>query len=47
MIEAPGATDEQIEYLKERCERSSPVGDSLRKQIPLSLEFELTSRGAI
>lgn len=44
VIEAPGATDEQIGYLKDRCERSSPVGDSLRKQIPLTLEFDLTSR---
>jgi hypothetical protein len=44
VIEAPGATDEQIGYLKERCERSSPVGDSLRKQVPLSLEFDPTRR---
>lgn len=28
-ISAPGATPEQIAYLSERCERSSPVGDSL------------------
>ncbi|MQB01838.1 MAG: hypothetical protein GEU78_16425 [Actinobacteria bacterium] len=40
VIDAPDATDEQIQRLRERCERSSPVGDTLRKQIPLSLEFE-------
>ena len=40
VIDAPDATDDQIAFLKERCERSSPVGDSLRKQIPLALEFE-------
>ncbi len=39
-IDAPDATDEQISNLKDRCERSSPVGDTLRKQVPLSLEFE-------
>ncbi|MFN2525821.1 MAG: OsmC family protein [Actinomycetota bacterium] len=39
VIDAPNATDEQIAYLKERCERSSPVGDTLRKQVPLTLEF--------
>ncbi len=40
VVDAPSATDDQIQYLKERCERSSPVGDTLRKPIPLSLEFE-------
>lgn len=39
VIEAPTATPDQIRYLKERCESSSPVGDSLRKVIPLTLDF--------
>ncbi len=39
-ISAPGATPEQIAYLSERCERSSPVGDSLTRAIPLTLAFE-------
>lgn len=38
-IYAPDATPEQIEYLIERCEKSSPVGDSLVRAIPLKLEF--------
>lgn len=41
-ISAPGATAEQIAYLRERCERSSPVGDSLTRVVPLKLEFEAT-----
>lgn len=43
-IRAPGATPEQIAYLKERCERSSPVGDSLARAIPLKLEFRVDSK---
>jgi len=39
-LSAPGVTPEQIAHLRERCERSSPVGDSLRRAIPLKLEFE-------
>ena len=39
-LSAPGVTSEQIDILRERCERSSPVGDSLRRAIPLKLEFE-------
>ncbi|HSX18149.1 MAG TPA: OsmC family protein [Candidatus Saccharimonadales bacterium] len=39
-LKAPKATPEQIKYLKERCERSSPVGDSLSKSIPLTLEVK-------
>ena len=42
-IEAPGATQEQIDYLVERCERSSPVGDSLSRAFPLKLEFVANS----
>lgn len=38
-ISAPGATPEQIASLRERCERSSPVGDSMSRAIPLKLEF--------
>lgn len=40
-ITAPDATQEQIDYLIERCERSSPVGDSLSRPIPLKLDFAI------
>jgi len=39
-LSVPGATPEQIAHLRERCELSSPVGDSLARAIPLQLEFE-------
>lgn len=39
-LSVPGATAEQITHLRERCERSSPVGDSLTRAISLKLEFE-------
>lgn len=39
ILDAPGASDEQIRLLRERIERSSPVGDSLGRSIPLSVEF--------
>lgn len=39
-LSVPGASPEQISHLRERCERSSPVGDSLARAIPLKLEFE-------
>lgn len=39
-LKAPEATPEQISYLRERCERSSPVGDSLERRIPMKMEFE-------
>jgi uncharacterized OsmC-like protein len=39
-LSIPGATPEQIAYLREQCEYSSPVGDSLARRIPLKLEFE-------
>ena len=38
-ISVPDATPEQIVYLRERCEHSSPVGDSMSRAIPLKLEF--------
>ena len=38
-ISVPDATPDQIAYLRERCERSSPVGDSMSHAIPLKLEF--------
>ena len=40
-IKAPGAAPEQIAYLKEQCERHSPVGDSLSRSIPLQLSIHL------
>ena len=40
-LRALGATPEQIEYLREKCERASPVGDSLTRPVPLTLSFEV------
>jgi uncharacterized OsmC-like protein len=42
-LSVPDATPEQIGYLRERCERSSPVRDSLARAIPLKLEFKANS----
>lgn len=42
-LSAPDVTPEQISHLRERCERSSPVGDSLKRAIPLKLEFEVNT----
>jgi len=39
-LSAPGVTLEQIALLRERCKRSSPVGDTLTRAIPLKLEFK-------
>ena len=39
----PGATPAQIASLRERCERSSPVGDSLARAIPVQLQFTATT----
>ncbi len=44
-IRLPGATPEQIDYLRERCEKSSPVGDSLARAIEFELEFEADTKG--
>jgi uncharacterized OsmC-like protein len=38
-LNAPDATQEQIDYLIARCEQGSPVGDSLGRKIPMKLEF--------
>lgn len=40
-IKAPGATQSQIDYLKEQCELHSPVGDSLSRVVPLKLSMQL------
>lgn len=42
----PGATPGQLGHLRERCERSSPVGASLARAIPLELSFE-SGRGGV
>lgn len=42
MLNAPDASEEQIRLLRERIERSSPVGDSLGRSIPLTIEFSAT-----
>jgi len=39
-IKAPQATPEQIKYLKQKCERTSPVGDSLSKSVPLTVDIK-------
>lgn len=40
-IKAPGATQEQIDLLKEQCELHSPVGDSLSRAVPLKMSMQL------
>ena len=42
-VSVPSATPQQIAYLRERCERSSPVRDSLSRAIPLKMEFKANS----
>ena len=39
-LRAPGLTPEQAAALRRRCERGSPVGDSLTRRIPVTLQFE-------
>lgn len=39
ILDAPDATPEQIDYLTERCEKSSPVGDTLARSVAMTLEF--------
>lgn len=39
VLDAPGATKEQLDTLRRACEESSPVGDSLRKAIPLAFDL--------
>ena len=39
ILDAPDATEEQIAYLVERCEQSSPVGDTLARNVSMTLEF--------
>jgi hypothetical protein len=38
-LDAPDATPDQIAHLRERCEQSSPVGDTLTRPIKMELEF--------
>jgi uncharacterized OsmC-like protein len=39
ILDSPDATPEQIDYLIERCKKSSPVGDTLERSISMTLEF--------
>jgi len=39
-IKAPQATPEQIKELEEKCKRTSPVGDTLTKSVPLTFEIK-------
>jgi len=38
-LKAQGITEEQVKQLIEKCEKASPVGDSLSRPVPLKLEF--------
>lgn len=38
-LSCPAIRPDQIDRLRERCERSSPVGDSMSRAIPLKLQF--------
>ena len=40
ILDAPEASAEQIAYLRERCERSSPVGDTLGRKVAMTLDFQ-------
>ncbi|MFQ5944505.1 MAG: OsmC family protein [Anaerolineales bacterium] len=44
-LSVPGATPEQLDYLRKRCETSSPVGDSLARPIELKFEFDAQLAG--
>ena len=39
-LRAPDATPEQLAHLHGRCERSSPVGDTLVRPVPVKMEIE-------
>lgn len=39
-LRAPDVTPEQLAYLRERCERSSPVGDTLVRSVAVKLQVE-------
>lgn len=39
-LRAPDATPDQLDYLRRRCKRSSPVGDTLGRSVPVTLELE-------
>jgi len=41
VLDAPDATPDQLAYLRERCERSSPVGDTLGRSVALTLAFDV------
>ncbi len=43
ILDAPDATSEQLAYLAERCELSSPVGDTLARSVKMTLEFAPTT----
>jgi len=38
-IKAPQASPEQIKALEEKCKKTSPVGDTLAKSVPLTFEI--------
>ena len=39
-LKTRGATSEQLAELRRACEEASPVGDTLRRSVALSLEFD-------
>ena len=46
-IRAPTASDAQLAQLRAACERGSPVGDTLERAIPLTLEFDRGQPGPV
>ena len=39
-VRAPDASPEQLAHLRERCERCSPVGDTLTRSVPVRTELQ-------
>lgn len=39
-LKTKGATPEQLEQIRRACEEGSPVGDTLQRAVPLTLELE-------
>lgn len=40
-LKAPGISDDQLAYLRRRCEVSSPVGDTLTRGVPVAFDIDL------
>lgn len=46
-LEAPGATRKQLAELQHTCEHASPVADTLRQSVALTLEFNQSANPAV